>query len=228
MQHTIYDWLGHTWVALRAEGRPQLDVTSQTNDIFQRLDAELSRSALSLDHTMRTRLWARTREGRDKGSRVRALLLTGLARSASSSFIAPDYFDSDAEVAVELWAMQPAQPGAGKTLVEYDPPIVPLRYLSCESALVLSGVTSVLPTLADQVGEILVAIEGTLAQAGAAWGDVVKLSCHLHRSQSLEELRSLLAGLALGAHRERECGFVDGYSTPGKLVEVEVSGRLPV
>lgn len=226
MQQIIYDWLGHDWVGLRAEGLPNLDVAGQTSEIFHRFDAELSRIGLSLADTMRTRLWARTRDSRDQASRVRAAILTGAARSASSSFIAPDYLDSDAAVAVELWAMQPARRDAGKTLVEYDPPIVPLRYLVCESIVALSGVTSVIPTPAGQVSEILAGIEGSLEHAGAGWSNVVKVSCLLHHSQSLIELRSLLAPVTARTPAATEYGFVDGYSSEGKLIEVEVTAQL--
>ena len=226
MQSTIYDWLGHDWVGLRAEGRPNLDVAGQTSEIFRRFDADLNRIGLSLADAMRTRLWARSRDSRDQGSRARAAILMGAARSASSSFIAPDSLDSDAAVAVELWAMQPAGGNAGKTLVEYNPPIVPLRYLIRESVVVLSGVTSVLPTLAGQIAEILTSIEGSLAHAGIGWEDVVKVSCHLHRSQSLSDLRSLLASVTSRTPAAMEYGFVDGYSSEGKLIEVEVTAIL--
>ena len=62
MQHMIYDWLGHDWVALRAEGLPNLDVAGQTSEIFRRFDADLNRIGLSLADTMRTRLWARAHD----------------------------------------------------------------------------------------------------------------------------------------------------------------------
>jgi len=226
MQSTIYDWLGHEWVALRGEGLPTLGVEDQTRDLFRRLAADLQELGLSLGDTLRTRLWARDRDARDRGSRARVDALSGAARSASSSFIAPAYFDSAAAVAVELWAMRPAEPRSQKLLVEYEPPIVPLRYLSREGVLVLSGVTSVLPTLAEQVHEILAAIQASLAQAGVAWPHAVRVASHLHRSQSLIELRSLLKPVTEGAAAELEFGFVDGYSTPGKLVEIEVTAQL--
>lgn len=226
MQSIIYDWLGHEWVALRAEGSPKLDVEEQTSAIFRRLEAALGGTGLSLADTMRTRLWARDRDSRDRGSRMRVATLSGAARSASSSFISTDYLDSDASVAIELWAMRAAGRDVGKTLVEYDPPIAPLRYLIRDSVLVLSGVTSVLPTLKDQVPEILAGIEGSLAHAGAGWSNTVKISCLLHRSQSPADLRSLLAPVTAQTQAAVEYGFADGYSTEGKLVEIEVTAQV--
>ena len=226
MQRIIYDWLGREWVSLRAEGLPDLDVEEQTREIFRRFDVALAGVGLSLAATIRTRLWARDRGSRDQGSRVRAAVPAGAARSASSSFIAPGYLDSEAVVAVQLWAMRSAGRDVEKTLIEYDPPIVPLRYLIRESVLALSGVTSLLPTLAEQVPEILAGIEGSLAHAGAGWGDAVKISCLLHRSQSLTELRSLLAPVTARTSAAVEYGFADGYSTEGKLIEIEVTARV--
>src|SRR6476661_1707363 len=114
MQVLVYDWLGHEWVWLRGEGRPDLDVAAQTDDILRRMESELERLDASLANTMRTRLWARDREARDEASRVRVAALSGRARSASSSFIAPTALDSTAGVAVELWAMKATNGGLEK------------------------------------------------------------------------------------------------------------------
>jgi enamine deaminase RidA (YjgF/YER057c/UK114 family) len=227
MQKTIYEWLERDFVALRAEGDASLAVEEQTRTLFRRLEAELDILNLSLANTVRTRLWARDRASRDLGSRVRASVLTGAARSVSSSFIAPDYLDSDAQVAVELWAMRPLRPGAQKSLVEYDPPIMPLRYLVYDTVVALSGVTSVLPTLEEQVAEILTAIHGTLTEAGVTWADAVRISCTLHRSQSLDQLQLLLARAIHAPIPLVEFDFADGYSTEGKLLEIEVTAQQP-
>lgn len=170
MRKLVYEWLGREFVALSAEGRPELGVAEQARDLFRRFDEELRGLGLSLDDTVRTRLWGRERASRDEGSRERVAALAGRARSASSSYIAPAHFDSDAQVAVDLYAMRPRRSGLEKALVEYDPPIVPLRYLAWDQVVVLSGVTAVLPTLADQVADILPRIEASLADADAGWG----------------------------------------------------------
>ena len=94
----------------------------------------------SLENTVRTRLWGRDRESRDLGSEQRVKILSGKARSASSSYIAPDHFDSSSNVSIDLVAMRPVGPEADKILKEYDPPVVPLRYLVYDSIVFLSGV----------------------------------------------------------------------------------------
>ena len=117
---------------------------------------------------MRSRLWGRDRQSRDLGSVERVKILSGKARSASSSYIAPPHFDSAASIALDLIAMRPTVPAAQKRVVEYEPPIAPIRFLVYDSVVVLSGVTTVLPTLAEQFDNIFPRITGSLADAGSA------------------------------------------------------------
>jgi enamine deaminase RidA (YjgF/YER057c/UK114 family) len=119
--------------------------------------------------------------------------------------------------------MRPSQPGLAKTLKEYDPPIVPLRYLIYDEVAFLSGVTSTLPALENQVAEILSRISGSLADAGTSWEKVVKVSFFLHRSQKLEALKESFGKVVRAASAQTEYALVDGYSTPGKLIEIEVT-----
>lgn len=225
MRKLVSEWLGREIVELSAEGRPGLAVAGQARDIFRRFDEELRGLGLSLDNTVRSRLWGRDRASRDDGSRERVAALAGAARSASSSYISPTHFDSAASV-LDLWALRPSQATAAKSLVEYDPPIVPLRYLVWDQLVVLSGVTAALPTLPDQIADVLPRIEASLSLAGAGWERVVRMSCFLHRSQSLDELKSLLARSIDVDLPFVEYGFVDGYSSEGKLIEIETTAQL--
>jgi enamine deaminase RidA (YjgF/YER057c/UK114 family) len=177
-------------------------------------------------NTIRSRLWGRDRESRDQGSNERVKILSGKARSASSSYIAPIHFDSNAKVAIDLLAMRPSRLDAEKLLKEYDPPIVPLRYLTYDSLVVLSGVTAVLATLDEQLDNILPRIEDSLKNAGSSWDRVVKVSFFLHRSQRLEILKELFSTRVAAKIPAMEYSFVDGYSSAGKLCEVEVTATL--
>jgi hypothetical protein len=65
--------------------------------------------------------------------------------------------------------------------------------------------------------------------------NVVQLSCFLHRSQTVQDLRTGIlkilgveGGKLLGGETpvEIEYSFVDGYSTPGKLIEIETTAML--
>jgi enamine deaminase RidA (YjgF/YER057c/UK114 family) len=226
MQIRIFSWLGKEFVELSGEARPAPTATEEAQELFQRFDRELRAHGLSLDSTVRSRLWGRDRESRDQGSNERVKMLSGKARSASSSYIAPVRFDSNAKVAIDLLAMRPSSADAAKFLKEYDPPIVPLRYLTYDSVVVLSGVTAVLATLDEQLDNILPRIEDSLKNAGSSWDRVQKVSFFLHRSQRLENLKELFCTRVTAKMPAMEYSFVDGYSSEGKLCEVEVTATL--
>src|SRR6266567_481652 len=153
MKMLLSRWQGRELVELSAEGPPEGGPAEQAQALFKRFELELHNLGLSLDNTIRSRLWGRDRASRDDGSRQRMATLAGRARSASSSYISPSHFESSSDVALDLWALRPAGPATEKELAEYDPPIVPLRYLTWEGLVVLSGVTAVLPALDDQVAD---------------------------------------------------------------------------
>jgi enamine deaminase RidA (YjgF/YER057c/UK114 family) len=232
MRTTLYAAFRHEFIAVSGESRPGLPPAAAAHDLFARITTELHAHGLSLDDTVRTRLWGRDRAARDGGSGARVQVLSVRARSASSSYISPYHFDSAGAVAVDLWAMRG---GAQKTVKEYDPPIVPPRYVTTGGLVFLSGVTWDTGTLDEQLATILPRIGGSLQDAGASWAHVVKLSCFLHRSQTVQALRAGLLQI-LGAELETrrsgeapaavEYSFVDGYSTPGKLIEIETTAVL--
>jgi enamine deaminase RidA (YjgF/YER057c/UK114 family) len=226
MRKRIFSWLVKEFVELSGEAKPAATATEEANELFQRFDQALQQTGLSLDNTVRSRLWGRDRESRDQGSNERVKILSGKARSASSSYIAPVHFDSNARVAVDLIAMRPSRSGMQKRLVEYDPPIVPLRYLVYDSIAFLSGVTTVLPTLGEQLENILPRIEGSLRDAGSSWSRVAKVSFYLHRSQNIENLQQLFRRHVSADVPELAYEFVDGYSSEGKLCEIEVTATV--
>jgi enamine deaminase RidA (YjgF/YER057c/UK114 family) len=223
MRKRIFSWLGREFVELSGEARPAANATVEAQELFDRFNEELNVHGLSLDHTVRSRLWGRDRECRDLGSDERVKILSGKARSASSSYIAPGHFDSAAKVAVDLLAMRPSNPSMQKRVVEYDPPIVPIRFLVYDSVVVLSGVTTVLPTLEEQLNNIIPRITGSLADGGSAWERVARVSFYLHRSQALDNLKTLFARHVTVRIPQMEYCCVDGYSSPGKFCEVEVT-----
>jgi enamine deaminase RidA (YjgF/YER057c/UK114 family) len=226
MRKKIFHWLGKEFVALSAEGKPSESAGAEARRIFQRFDEELRGLGLSLDNTVRSRLWGCDRESRDQGSVERSKALSGKARSASSSFISPGHFDSDAHVALDLLAMRPSRADAQKYLKEYEPAITPLRYLTFDSVVILSGVTAVLPTLEDQMANILPRIEGSLKDAGSSWERAVKASFLLHHSQKFETLNQLFQKQVKARIPQMEYYHVDGYSSEGKLIEIEVTATV--
>jgi enamine deaminase RidA (YjgF/YER057c/UK114 family) len=226
MRKRIFTWLGKEFVQLSGEAKPAANASIEAQELFHRFDEELKLHGLSLDNTVRSRLWGRDRQSRDLGSTERVKTLSGKARSASSSYIAPSHFDSTAKVAVDLFAMRPSEPNLRKRIVEYDPPIVPIRFLVYDSVVVLSGVTTVLPTLEEQLDNILPRIAGSLTDAGSSWEKVARVSFYLHRSQALEHLKALFAQRVTAKIPQMEYCFVDGYSSEGKFCEVEVTATV--
>ena len=226
MQEKIFTWMGKEFIELSGEATPAANASVEAREIFDRFDRELHRHGLTLDNTVRSRLWGRDRQSRDLGSTERVKILSGKARSASSSYIAPGHFDSPAKVAVDLIAMRPSQANATKRIVEYDPPIVPIRFLTYENVVVLSGVTTVLPTLEAQLDNILPRIQGSLADGGSSWDKVARVSFYLHRSQTIDNLKNLFARRVQAPIAQAEYCFVDGYSSEGKFCEVEVTAHV--
>lgn len=223
MRKRIFTWLGKEFIELSGEAEAAANATIEAQELFQRIDQELKAHGLSLDNTVRSRLWGRDRQSRDLGSTERVKILSGKARSASSSYIAPGHFDSSAKVALDLLAMRPSQTSAAKRIVEYEPAIAPIRFLVYDSVVVLSGVTTVLPTLAEQFDNIFPRIAGSLEDAGSSWEKAARVSFYLHRSQTLENLKTLFARHVTARVPQLEYCFVDGYSSEGKFCEVEVT-----
>jgi enamine deaminase RidA (YjgF/YER057c/UK114 family) len=223
MRKKFLTWLGKDFIELSGEAKPGASASNEASELFRRFDQELKTHKLSLDNVVRTRLWGRDRESRNLGSDERVKVLSGQARSASSSYIAPDHFDSDAKIAVDLLAMKPSRQNMQKHIVEYDPPIVPIRFLVYDSVVMLSGVTTVLPTLEEQLNNILPRITGSLKDSRSSWERVARISFYLHRSQTIDNLNRLFNERIKASTAQREYCFVDGYSSVGKLCEVEVT-----
>jgi enamine deaminase RidA (YjgF/YER057c/UK114 family) len=203
-------------------GIPAGSVTGETAAIFARFDERLRAQGLSLDNTVRTRLWARDMPCWENGVKERARILAGSARSVSSSHIRPDRFASTGRIAVDLLAMRP-NAGQAKHTVEYDPAGIVLRYLDWEGVVFLSGVTVVLPTFDAQLTTIVGRIGETLAHAGLDWTRVARASFFLHSSHEFSDLRRRFAGLVPGRIPHTDYTRVD--TRQGKLVEIEITAE---
>ncbi|MEW6670170.1 MAG: RidA family protein [Thermodesulfobacteriota bacterium] len=225
MRKEIVQWVGREFIFISCEGQRIGNAADEMEGIFGRVSNELQIEGLSLDHTIRTRLWAVDRQSRDLASDVRAKYNTGRARAATSSYIMPGYFASEARVGMDLIALRPTVPDIKKIIVESDPPRKPINYLIFDSLLVLAGKTVVLPTLEAQLDEILPRITGILAEAGSSWKDVVNVSCYLHRSQKIGTLKRGLSKWVRAPLARMEIAAVEGYSAEGKLIEIEVTAE---
>lgn len=225
VEKSVFEWHGQEFVALSDEARSGGSAHDQTRDIFERMDLELRKEGVSLIGTVRTRLWARDADARNRGSRARTEMLANDARAASSSYIDPEHFQTSANIAIDLFAMKPAS-GTAKSVVEYDPAVVPPRYDVYGPLVHLSGVTSELPTLAEQAKDILTRIGETLAVAGSSWEQATKVSFYLQREESQDEMGKLFAETVKAPNAEIEFGAAEAYSAPGKRVEIEVTATV--
>ncbi len=223
MHESVLNWLGHEFIVLSGEAPAAGDAGTQTRALFGHFSEALSRHGLSLADTVRSRLFSRDRATRDLGSSVRVEVLSGPARCATSSYIAPARLASGADIAMDLIALRP-RPGLEKKIRENDPPRTPCRYLTCGPLMILSGQTCTDPGLETQVaGDILPRIKGYLAEANSSWDQVAEANCYLHESQTPDAMRALFERVAGRLPPRFACHRVAGYSAPGKLVEVEVT-----
>ena len=76
MQKRIFFWLDRECIELSAAARPTASVEEETNSLFRSFEQELKADGLSLENTVRTRLWGRDREARNLGTAARSKILT--------------------------------------------------------------------------------------------------------------------------------------------------------
>jgi enamine deaminase RidA (YjgF/YER057c/UK114 family) len=224
MQETFTHWLGHEFVALSAEGDARGTVGAEMSGLLQQMDARLRLQGLSLDDTVRTRLWARDMAAWGEAVEVRAAVLSGAARSVSSSHVRPGRFASAARLSLDLLAMRPNDAASAKRVVEYEPRTIVARHLVREGVLFISGNTVVLPTFDEQLPVIVGRIGDTLAMAGSSWRQVVRASFFLHESQRMDHLRAAFRQLVPDAVAGCEYAWVD--TRQGKLIEIEVTAEV--
>jgi enamine deaminase RidA (YjgF/YER057c/UK114 family) len=111
--------------------------------------------------------------------------------------------------------------------VEFAPPRNYLCYLRYDSFIFVSGYTSDLEALENQVPQILKALASGLMIATSDWSHLVKLSFFLHRSQKIEVLKELLEKATPKPDTAKvEFGVVDGYAGEKCLLEVEATAVL--
>ncbi|HXV79948.1 MAG TPA: hypothetical protein VEG60_08715 [Candidatus Binatia bacterium] len=227
MQKRIFSWQGREFIDLSGEAKSATSVEAETDSLFRSFEQELKTHGLSLENTVRTRLWGRDREARNLGTAARSKILTGRAKASSSSYVSTSRFDSDARVALDLLAMRPSRADAERRPVEFQPPRNYLCYLRFDSFVFLSGYTSDAETLEDQVSQVINAVAGGLIVAGTHWDKVIKVSLFLHRSQNLETLKELLRRYPPAPNNlQIEFGFVDGYAGEKSLLEVEATALI--
>ena len=90
----------------------------------------------------------------------------------------------------------------------------------------MSGFTSELPCLEDQVPAVLGDIEEALKTASTSWKHAVKLSVYLSRRQNLKLLKELLREANRLDLARTEFEFVDGFARDKGLLEAEATALI--
>lgn len=225
MRSKIFPWLGQEFVHVSWEGNGEGTVEDETRELFARFSEQLDRFGLTLDHTVRTRLWARDMECWHAGVHERARILSGKARSVSSSHVRPDRLGPEARISVDLTAMFPPATGGSKVLKEYEPPTIVLRRLTWGGILFLSGVTDMThATFDEQFPVIIKRLTDTLADGGGSWDRVARASFFLHHEESLEHLRECFARSVSARIPSLDYTLVD--TRQGKRLEIEITAKL--
>jgi hypothetical protein len=231
MRRRLFNWQGQRFLYLGLEGEPGVALPEQSSGLFARAGAELSAFGLSLErNTVRTRVFGRSGAARTAGSAARTQALVGQARAAGSSYVSVPHFFSAADVGLDLFAMAApsgaAPTGAARRVSEHVPPQSFIRHLVWGPMVFLAGMTcETQPTLPAQCADILPRAEALLRETGCAWGDVVRVSFFLHRDQDPGALLAAVAALAPVPLDHAELELVEGFSRPGKLIEIEITAR---
>jgi len=142
METKIFSWLGREFVEICGESQAGASVETAMAELFQKFADALTPLGLSLDNTVRIRVFGRDRQGRTDATLSRSKLPSGIRRAASSSFISQDWFDSAGSGGLELLAMRPLSSSAKRNPVDFEPPRNYLCYLEYDSVLFFSGFTS--------------------------------------------------------------------------------------
>jgi hypothetical protein len=225
MRVKIFPWLEQEFVSLSWEGAGEGTVEEETRGLLTLFADHLRARGLALDNVVRTRMFARDIDCWLAGNQERRRILTGKARSVSSSHIWTGRLGPQARISIDLLAMFPPAADAEKVLKEYDPPAFPLRRLALGGILFLSGVTDTTHATFDgQFPAIIQRLTDTLSDGGASWQHVKRASFLLHHEESLAVLRERFQAAINAEIPSLDYTFVG--SRQGKRLEVELTAQL--
>jgi len=227
MRRRLFNWQGQRFVYLGLEGEPGRPLPQQSADLFARAGAELAAFGLSLlRNTVRTRIFGRSSAARTAGSNARGQALLGRSRAAGSSYVSVPHFFSGADVGLDLFAMAAPAGNPVRRVTEHEPEQSFIRHLVWGPMVFLAGMTcETQPTVQAQCADILPRAGALLAETGCDWRNVVRLSFFLQGDQDADALLAGVAALAPVPLEHAEIEFVEGFSRPGKLIEIEVTAR---
>lgn len=230
MRVKIFPWLQQEFVSLSWEGSGAGTIQEEIQELLARFSDRLRTMGLDLEHTVRTRLWCRDERTWEIGVLERARILSGKARSSSSSHVRPERLGPKARVGIDLLAMYPPSGGESKQLREFEQLLVlthpnmslVLRSLSWGGIVFLSGQTDTsVPTLDGQFPVIFRKLGDSLSDAGVSWENVVLASFFLNRDDTVYAMRNLFQG-AIGG-RMPATAYIPVDYRQGRRVEIELT-----
>ena len=119
-----------------------------------------------------------------------------------------------------------ATKGVPRKVTEMEPVAVFIRHLVWGPLVFHAGMTNdEFPTLKEQCAEILPRAGARLKENGCDWHNVVRVSFMLHKSEKPQSVLDIASAIVPVPLENAEIELVEGYSTPGKLVEIEVTAR---
>jgi enamine deaminase RidA (YjgF/YER057c/UK114 family) len=106
-------------------------------------------------------------------------------------------------------------------------PVQPfIRHLVWGPLVFHAGMTNEhFPTLKEQCAEILPRAGARLKENGCDWKNVVSISFMLHKSQAPQSVLDVASAIVPVPLDSAQIELVEGYSRPGKLVEIEVTAK---
>lgn len=226
METKIFSWLGREFVEIVGAAKAGASVESAMAELFQKFADALAPLGMSLDNTVRIRVFGRNRQARTDATLARSKILSGTRRAASSSFISQEWFDSTGSAGLELLAARPSSANIQRKPVDFEPPRNYLCYLEYDSLLYFSGFTSEAATLERQVSEVLGTLDTAFNKAGTGWSKVKKLALLLQRGSNIEAVKQTLASANKLSVPEIEITFVDGFAGEKYLVEIEATALV--
>jgi hypothetical protein len=215
MRFKVFRWLGEEFVSLSWEGNGEGTIADEMRELFGRFGDWLGRFELTLDNTVRTRMFVRDIDTWHVAAAERAKCMTGRARSTSSSHVRPERLGAKPRFSIDLLAMHAPQTGEQKILREYEPQTVVSAPHDVGQVGVLLGRDGHDDVDARRaVSDRRRPADDTLRDAGVSWERVERASFFLHRDESIPELRERLARTVEFA--ARGAGFHARRHSPGQ------------
>jgi enamine deaminase RidA (YjgF/YER057c/UK114 family) len=226
--------IAQSWISSRGRELFRVSVTSahsgstetETKSAIAAAKGALDEAGLETDQIVRSRIWARDAEARRQASDVRRAALAGTSRGASASFIDPARLPEHSTMMIDLVALKTPGLTGDKIIAEYDPPVAPPEFVTLDGMVFLSGNTDSSAGFAQQLRAIRTKIENGMRRADAPWDKIVQVSAFVSLAEDQAGARRKIAALMGGLRCPLLTSAVAGFSSPEKLVEIEVTVDL--